>query len=41
LHKKQDIEKLNQKLKHIYTHIQSLGQAWLNVFFQKKVTLFL
>lgn len=27
LHKKQDIEKLNQKLKHIYTHIQSLGQA--------------
>ena len=27
LHKKQDIEKLNEKLKHIYTHIQSLGQA--------------
>lgn len=27
VHKKQDIEKLNQKLKHIYTHIQSLGQA--------------
>ncbi|OJJ17437.1 hypothetical protein BKI52_26560 [marine bacterium AO1-C] len=27
LHKKQDIEKLNEKLKHIYSHIQSLGQA--------------
>ncbi len=27
LHKKQDIEKLNEKLKYIYTHIQSLGQA--------------
>lgn len=27
LHKKQAIEKLNEKLKHIYSHIQSLGQA--------------